>query len=404
MISFKTLLDTRRAKKDGTYPIVIRMYLERQWNQIPTGHSVSENEWDENKGEINRTCKRYKSLQRVNISIQRRKLDLYDRAISFIDENSECDIQEIKDFLTGKDRRKLNLFEFHQLLIDRMICRGQLGNARIYREVLVDLKKFRNGRDIALNKVDYRFLVKYENYSLSRGMSVNGLGIKLRTLRAVLNHAIREKLLSRDKYPFELYKIKKAETRKRAISEETLKRIIDLEFEKGTRQYMARSYFLISFHLIGMNFTDMARLKVANINNSRIEYRRSKTKKLFSIKISDALWQLLDEYVGSKHESDYILPVIHSPGTLEEEYLQVKNGLRLFNYGLKDIGKMVGMTTVLSTYVSRHTWATIAKKKMVPISVISEGLGHSSTEVTSTYLDSFDKSIIDEYNVVVTTI
>jgi integrase len=152
---------------------------------------------------------------------------------------------------------------------------------------------------------------------------------------------------------------------------------------------------MFSFYNRGMNFADMAFLKVSNIESGRITYYRQKTGQRFSIKITDKTKAIIDKYNDLNNADSYLFPIIYREG---KEYLDYKNAMRLMNKKLKKISEILNLDIPLSTYVSRHSWATIAKRSGISTAVISEGLGHSTEEITQVYLDSFENDVLDDAN------
>lgn len=223
----------------------------------------------------------------------------------------------------------------------------------------------------------------------------------MRTIRAILNRAIVEGKLDAGLYPFRKYKIQSAPTRKRAISKEAIEKIRNLELEENSTLWHVKNFFLFSFYCRGMNWIDMAYLKLASIVDGRIEYvraKRRKSEKSFSIKINDKIQEILDWYCSGKEQSDYIFPIIQRKDDPELARMDIKNNLKLFNKHLRKIGEMCEIEGHLTSYVSRHSWGTIAKKIGVNIAVISDGYGHADPQVTQTYLDSIENEEIDEAN------
>ena len=270
------------------------------------------------------------------------------------------------------------------------------GNARVYENMVQSVRTFTKGKDLPLKQVTYAWLKKYEAWYLSKGNSVNGLSVGLRTLRALFNRAIKQKLLSKEHYPFTDYSIKNERTRKRAISGADLDRLKQFD-PKTIRHQRAKDFFFLSFYLMGASFVDVAFLKVKNISAGRIEYKRQKTGRLHSIPISLPLQVLLDKYLSGKGKEDYILNVIKSDD-LRRQVINVRDELFRVNKSLKEIGALCGIEATLTSYVARHSYATIAKYKGVPTAIISEALGHTSEGVTQVYLDSFDKEVMDKYH------
>lgn len=196
------------------------------------------------------------------------------------------------------------------------------------------------------------------------------MSANLRTLRALYNRAIKQKLIEKDFYPFNDYSIKYEKTRKRAITGADLERVKAFVPETA-RQARAKEYFMLSFYLMGASFVDIAFLKVKNIIGGRIEYKRQKTGQLHSIPISAPLQELLDKYLPEKGKDDFIFNVIKSSDQ-EKQWGNVRHELGRVNKSLKEIGMACGIEAPLTSYVARHSYATIAKYKGVPTAIISE--------------------------------
>jgi integrase len=204
-------------------------------------------------------------------------------------------------------------------------------------------------------------------------------------------------------YPFgrNKYNIPTGPSRKRAITKNDIIKIEKLELQEGSYLWHARNY-LFSFYTMGMNWSDMAHLKMKNIINGRIEYIRLKTKrktaKAFTIKINPKIQEILSHYTKGKEKDDFILPIIkrtNNPFIIRED---IKNRLRRYNKNLERIGNLCGIEQKLTSYVSRHSWATIAKKSGIDIGIISDALGHQDTLVTRIYFDSYGSDEIDRAN------
>ena len=155
--------------------------------------------------------------------------------------------------------------------------------------------------------------------------------------------------------------------------------------------------FLTSFYLVGIAYMDIAHLKVSDIHNGRIAYKRKKTHQLINIKITPRLQEILNKYIEGKKATDFIFPIIKSD-TPEGMYRDVKNAMKIYNKMLKKIAELCKIDENLTSYWSRHSWATIAKRKGVSTAVISESLGHTTEMTTQVYLDSFEDEVIDAAN------
>ena len=183
-------------------------------------------------------------------------------------------------------------------------------------------------------------------------------------------------------------------TLKRAISIKDIKRIKNLDLSFKPNLEFARDIFLFLFFCRGMSFIDMAYLKKSDIQNGVLTYRRHKTGQVLHIKVIKQIKELIKRY--SIKDSPYLLPIITIPG--KDTRRQYESSLHNVNKSLKTLAGIIGLQTKLTTYVSRHAWATIAKSKNVPVHVISDALGHDSIATTQIYLASMDSSVIDRAN------
>ena len=230
---------------------------------------------------------------------------------------------------------------------------------------------------------------------VEKKLSTNTISIYLRTLRAIINKALNDGLIDESQYPFKKISIKSEKTRKRAVNKEVIKMVEDLDVSKEKNLQLYKDLFMFSFYNRGMNFVDMAFLKVRNFEGGRLNYTRQKTGQQFSIKITDKSKSIIGRYSDLKDSDAYIFPIIFRKG---KEYLDYRNAMRLMNKKLKKISKLLKLETPLTTYVSRHSWATIAKRSGISTAIISEGLGHTTEEITQVYLDSFENEVLDDAN------
>lgn len=395
--SVSIVLDTRSIKTNNAHPIKFRIIINRKSFHISAGFNVEASYWLEVKQQISTRYTLLGNVTRLNNFLQREKSRILDKLLE-LQESGKLDrlsFPVIKQFILQKSAETLSL-HYISLIIKDLEDAKKFGNAKVYTTLLRSISDFVSKKEFPLNQINYRWLQKYEIWYLSKGNSINGLGIKLRTLRAVINQAIKTEKLTQDMYAFKDYPIKHEETRKRAISREDLIKI--LRFEPQTqRQTRAKDYFLISFYLMGASFVDIAMLKIKNIIQDRIEYKRQKTGKLHSIPLSNPLIEIIDKYRNGKTENEFILNVVKSVDP-KIQLKQISDELRRYNKSLKEIGKICEIESSISSYVARHSYATSAKKLGVPISVISESLGHTTEKTTQIYLDSFENDVVDKYH------
>ena len=183
-------------------------------------------------------------------------------------------------------------------------------------------------------------------------------------------------------------------TVKRALPLEIIKQLKELDLSLNPRLELARDMFLFSFYTRGMSFIDMAQLTPSNLHGSTLIYRRQKTSQQLHIKWEPAMQEIVAKY--KTDDSPYLLPIAKGEGAIF--WRQYKNAYSRITKQLKKIGEMIGLSVPLTTYVARHSWASIAKSKNVPVSTISEALGHDSEKTTQIYLSSLDTSVVDNAN------
>jgi integrase/recombinase XerD len=391
-------LDRRRPKIDGTMPIVLRLSHGRKTTALQSGYSVADKYWDDNNRKIRSSCSTIDNVTRANNHILKKKAQAID-LINSLDEKKELNalsITQLKNRIIGSSN-KATFFTYTEGIINELMSTHKIGNARNYKNVLREFKKYKKERDFFIEEINYHFLKDFENHYLAKKLSINGLSIYLRTLRAIYNRAIKDNLVDKASYPFDHFTIKNTPTRKRAINFDSIKKIIDLNLDSNDPLFLTRNLFLCSFYMMGAPYIDLSFLKLENISDGRIKYIRRKTGKFYDIKISDQLQEILTYYSKEKQKDDFVFPIIKA-FDLEEQYDQILWSLQRYNKRLKKLAKLAGIDEVLTSYVSRHSFASLANNKKVPITAISEMLGHTSIKTTQVYLSGLNKDVIDDYN------
>jgi len=362
--------------------------------QITTEYKVFPDEWDEKmsklvitpdngRAEFVRTVAQriYRDMERLNGIIEK-----FDRRRH--EYSSEDIITEFRN--TANEN---TLFRFMEDVIRRLRQLQHVGTAKNYHAALGSFRRFRDNEDITLDAIDQITMEDYQAYLKSTGLSSNSISFYMRILRAVYNRAVEQEL-TRDRKPFRSVFTGTEKTLKRAISINDIKHIKNLDLSLKPNIEFARDIFLFLFFCRGMSFIDAVFLKKTDIQNGVLTYRRHKTNQVLHIKIIKPIKELIDRY--SSKDSPYLLPIIDC--SVSDERKQYETALRRINNTLKIIADMVKLPITLTTYVTRHTWATIAKSKNVPVNVISDALGHDSIATTQIYLASIDTSVIDRAN------
>jgi integrase/recombinase XerD len=391
-------LDERREKKDGSYPLVMRLGHNKRTTAIPLNISLEKKDWDEESRTVKKSYKGTNTITRLNNIIQKSKSEAMD-IIFKLNESGRLQgmsIVELRSQIEKKDA-SLSFYNYFDQQIDELTSANRIGTARSYKGVVAVLKTFTNNKDLSFNDVNYMFLKKFENSHLGKGNSYNGLSVYFRAIRAVFNKAIKEGLVDKDCYPFADYKIKSVPTEKRALDITLLQAIINKELENDDICFNARNYFVASYMMYGMNFTDMAFLKKANIIDGRIQYRRRKTSKLYDIKITLNLNKILQYYISLDEASPYVFPIIKRDSATHQDK-DIQWARKRYNSKLKKLAEKCDIEQNLTSYVSRHSFATQAMLQQIPLNAISSMLGHSSLKTTEIYLKSLPSNVLDDYN------
>jgi site-specific recombinase XerD len=376
----------------------MRLGHNAETTSISLGISVAEKDWDSKNKIVKKTYSGSNSISRLNNIIQKKKADAMD-VILKLDENGQLNllpIATLRDKIVNQHTMQ-SFFHYAAIQVEELIKSGRIGTARSYKGVINVLKTFCNQKDISFSEINYAFLKKLEVHHKANGNGINGLAVYMRTIRAIYNKAMKEGIVEKELYPFADYKIKNAPTEKRALEWDFIKNIIELKLEPAHTCFNARNYFVASYMLYGMNFTDMAYLEKTDIANGRINYRRKKTSKLYDIKITDALQTILDFYIKLNPDSKYIFPIIKRDDIISQSK-DIQWARKRYNKKLKIIAELCGIEKNLTSYVSRHSFATQAMLLQVPLNAISTMLGHSSLKTTEIYLKSLPNNILDDYN------
>lgn len=391
MANVKVLLDQRRAKSDGTFNIIFRITDCKKVCTINSGVSIDVKYWNEKKMLIDKSHPNSKLL---NIKLSKTFFKM-EQCILTLDE--EFSVATFKELVSGKPRKETTYtFEvFSNKLIQQMMEVNRVGNALIYRTALNRLISY-CGKDIAFTEINYKLLNEFNHHLITSGLKQNSISNYFRTIRAIYNKALKEKIVDRSLYPFHDISIKSEKTAKRAVLKEDIARLLEIPLKEHTTAWRSLNYFMLSFFLRGISFTDLAYLKQSNIIDGRIVYRRRKTHKDYSVKLFPVAETIINQM--QVPGSDYLLPII--PNNVPEDSLRAKRliqqWIKTTNKYLKRLSVEVGLSSPLVTYSSRHTFATIAKRMGYSNELIAEALGHEiGNKITNIYLDSFEASVID---------
>lgn len=380
--------------KEGT--LVFQLIHKRTVRRIRSKYRIRNDEWDKKFEEIalpSPASERYSRLKIIRSSI------MYElKRLKAIAEKLDCSGKDysldeiIQKYISGTDTG-CSVFDFIRAQAAHKKQLGKIRSSETYQTTLNSFMRFREGIDLTFDMIDSELMEHYEAELRRHGLLRNTSSFYMRVLRTNYRLAV-EKGLTPDRHPFKHVYCGMDKTVKRSISFAEIKKIKELDLSRKRVMDFARDMFIFSFCTRGMSFIDMAYLKKNDLKHGCLTYRRKKTGQLLVIEWTKQMQDILDKY--KPNSTQYLLPII----TREDgnERRQYQNQMRKINRRLKDIATSIKLPVPLSLYYSRHSWATIARCKDIPISIISEGLGHDSEITTQIYLDSIKSYEVDKAN------
>lgn len=383
-----------KTLSNGEHPIMLRVCKGGKKKYISLGISVNPKFWDFEKNKPKRNCPNREQLIKV---INEQEQKYAEQILEFSVEKREYTPTTLIEAIVPVQKAR-TVGELFNEYIAQLKDEGRLGYALSVQQVCNSLLKYKGHLDIYFSEIDVNWLKAYESWLRCCKLADNTIGIRFRTLRAVYNLALAEGLVKADCYPFKKYKVSKLhkETAKRAITKEQVKQVIDYDVS-GARFYkkLAVDMFAFSYLMGGINFTDMAFLTDKNVEGGRLVYVRQKTKKLIMLPLQEKAVEIMNRYRSPQRK--FIFPILDErERTLRQIRNRIYDVLANVNGYLKEIGKELGVELKISSYVARHSYATVLKRSGVSTSVISESLGHSSERVTQIYLDSFENKQLND--------
>ncbi|MCL2561944.1 MAG: site-specific integrase [Rikenellaceae bacterium] len=381
-----------KALADGSHPLMIRVCKDGKKKYLSLGISVLPQFWDFEKNRPKRNCPNKMQLEKL---IADRSREYAEQVIEFATENKSFTATTLVEKVS-KSVVKRTVGAFLLAQYEALRKQGRTGYAMTYLDVYNSMVNYNNHLDIYFSDIDVTWLKEYEAWLRSNSSAENTIGKRFRTLRAAFNVAIEQNIVKPEYYPFKAYKVSKLQqaTAKRSISKANIEIVLAYE---GHTHYsrLAIDLFTFSYLMGGINFVDMAYLTESNFVDNRLIYMRKKTGKLIQLPMRSKAIEIIGKYHSA--ESRYLFPVLSDfHKTEQSQRNRIHKVITKVNKCLKKIGKELEIPIDLTTYVARHSYATVLKRAGVSTSIICESLGHSSEKVTRIYLDSFENSQIDK--------
>lgn len=376
--------------------LVFQLIHERTVRRIKSEYKIYKDEWDGAAGQIilpPASSPRHAHLAVVSTHLEWEMQRLRKIADELEQSGGDWSLEDVARRFVPSTDTSHSVFNLIHAQVQRKRQLGKARSSETYQTTLNSFMRFRKGMDLTFAMINGEMMELYEAEMLGQGLSRNTTSFYMRILRTNYRMAV-EKGLTQDVRPFKHVYCGKDKTVKRCISLAEIKRIKGLDLSQQPMLDYARDVFLFSFYTRGMSFIDMAYLKKKDLKNGYLSYRRKKTGQLLTIEWTAQMEAILEKYEAN--DTQYLLPIItKEDGTERNQYL---SQMRKINRKLKVISTYARLAVPLSLYYSRHSWATIARGKDIPLAVISEGLGHNSEVTTQIYLDSIKSCEVDKAN------
>lgn len=387
-----------KTLSNGEHPLMLRIYKDNKRKLVSLGISVQYNNWDFTKNEPKPKCPN-KDL--INKIILDKKVEYQKQILELNAEEKDYTATTLVETTNVKYVRK-TVWEYYNDLIKEFRESGKEGNRLVYKYSRNSLNTFMKGKlnTILFSDIDVNWLNRYEKELRAKKYEETSMSVLFRTLRSAYNMAIKAHIVAKKYYPFNEYKVSKfnVKTKKRALTKEDIMKVVTTETINPTqRRSLTRNIFTFSYLCGGIPIVDVANLTLENIQGGRLCYDRQKTGAHIDLKLCDEAKEIIEKYVAYREEAGYLFPIyderVHKTAVQKHNRLHKVGGQ--INKELKVLASELEIDANLTTYVARHTFATVLRRSNVDIGIISEALGHTELSTTQIYLDSFENEQVD---------
>lgn len=397
--TLKMSLDTRRKKETGVYPVKLQITFQRETKRYSTGIDLSKEQFEYTLNPSNNKGLFEAKLKRELNEIQVKLNGMLARAIEISNKLVDFSFYQFDKKFNQKKLANTDVYQYYETAIQRFKDKNRFGTASNYQSSLTSLKLFKP--QLTFREITINFLEEYEAWFLGKGKSISTVGIYLRPLRAIINEAIEDGIISKENnYPFgkRRYQIPASKNIKKALTLEEIGRYFKYDALPGTWFDKARDFFIFSYMGNGINMKDIALLKNKDLQGDYIRFTRAKTmhtnrvsSSQISICIVPEMRLIIEKWRSdNRNPESYLFQILEIGMSIERQGEIIKLFTRNVNTYLKLISKTIGIEKPVTTYFARHSFATVLRRSGASTEMISESLGHTSIKTTASYLDSFE--------------
>jgi integrase/recombinase XerD len=376
-----------QPKRDGLCSLAIRITHQRERRFYPTGISMIPADFDAVMNAKRRSDKQKEIYNRID-AFKRRATDVADKLAVFT-------FTQFEDmYLSNREAVDSINYGFDRYT-DQLKKQGRISTASTFQSAKISLEKFRTG--IRFADITKDFLEDYERWMERQGNSKTTVGFYLRSLRAVMNRAKIDPAL----YPFGIesdqYTIPAGRNIKKALRLDEISKLFHHPTKPGSMEDLAKDIWFFMYVCNGMNLKDVCMLKWKNKHGDEIRFKRAKTvntkreQKDVVVHLKPMAKDIITKWGQPSIDPDgFIFPFLNRNSTPEDVRKTVQELTQKINKRLKRFSAELGIDTPVTTYVARHSFATVLKRSGASIEMISELLGHSDTKTTDSYLAGFE--------------
>lgn len=385
-ITVAAMLDTGHPKKNGLYPVRIRVTYARDRRYYPTGKDMTLEEWDALPA----------SKARKSIAVRKDIENSYNVVRDTVEELANLGTFSFDNLNRRLKRGDMTLNAAFKTKIAELKTEERIGSMLVYNVVLQGVERFAGTR-VSLETVTVEWLRRYEKFLLGEKKSRTTVGIHMRHLRAILNDACRCGVIKEAQYPFGRgrYEIQAGEGRKMALTLEQIGRMARYDDgNENTAKY--RDYWLFLYLCNGINVADFVKLRHRDIVNGEICFvrqkteRTTKTRKEIRVVVVEQMRTIIERWGNPPTPDNYIFPILDGTEDATQIHAKTIMAAGSINTRMRAIGQVLGVGNI-STYTARHSFATVLKRAGANIAYISESLGHQDLKTTENYLASFER-------------
>lgn len=399
LTSIKVRLNTARCNKDGMYPLGFQLLRGGVKRIIPLGISLKKEWFDVKTERLLRLPLHYGGKTRMKViheKLERVRKQLEGVVLFLENKNPFYTVDSVVEtYKRMEDKRYMSTFIQEECV--QLEATGHHNTVSQYRSVLNSVMHYCHDTGVSdtilLQEIGESFIISYRKYLELQGLKKSTVSTYLSTLRAIYNKAYKAGIVPVKAANFQGNIPRPAPTEKRAVSAALIRYILDASLNNDPELIPSRDIFAASIFLEGMAVRDIMNLQKDNLKDGVITYRRSKTGRILSCRVITELQQLLDKYAS---DDSHLFPFLLSDS--HHSHRDYKTALRRLNRHLHKLENVLHIPFHLTTYVARHSWASLAQECNTPIEKISQALGHTSTIITQVYLKAFNRSVIDEVN------